>query len=625
MTLTQVGSNPVRVVDGDNVSGVLVNRDLVNIVYTGPSPNFNAGDPTASVHDPLVGIPYDGSEPVFAATAPGISVLMDFIANAQNWAPGPAQAAASISALGLATAANQNTQTTALNTGNTNTSTIATNTTGVAKDVTVSGISGQAGWLTSGLGTASNQTAANELASALGSPVLPIALNPNPRLTNPANGNADITGWSYFQANIATAGQGSANALPAGGGVVNGIKVIPTGSNTSADVSTGNAQISPGQLVQIAFLVYIPSGGPFNGQVIADWTVNGAYNSQNDAPLLTQMSSGWQIVSYTFTAPTNISGLNGVYGTFALALTAGGNVPAADVYYAGFGLIDSNVPGTTAGNHAQAIASTGTPLLHGYNNLINDTSVPGYLSIASGASVFPSIPISKPGYLISIAGEMAAAGTNPFLQVTMAWYDHSIGLAAGGPIAEETWWLPLSNTVFNLYTFGKGPTKGNYLQLQIKNESSQSVNVNLIFSETTQHIARDDWRSVAPTASNAVPGYTFAPNSNPLGLILAGGGAAGQAFTVSDQYIYLLPLYCGEAFIDFSGPGTASELSVAVADLAGNYMFSDVVGAGTGTNPGTNYRNSFYLPRQPCQLYIENAGPNAPICFWGLTIVEYAS
>jgi hypothetical protein len=451
--VTGTPNQPVHVVWAGSNPGVLVNRDESNSAYTSPNPGFSPGDPTCSIHDALIGIPYDGTTDVYATVEPGVSILMDYMENAQNWQPSPAQAAVQIAELGLATASNQGTQ---------------------------------------------------------------------------------ITHESNIEVNTG------------GGGIIGQL----AGSFPSALVSAAGLHIASDFLAA-------------NTGVTRE------------------------------TAQQFLNANQGVTTEIAALLASGS---------------PSGAPG-------------GVPLLHGYDLLINDTAT-AHLTIAAGATAFPTVALKKPGYLISIAGEMAASGTVPFLEVTPIWYDSNVGAAAGQGYSQESWWVPMSDTVATMYTYGKGPTKGNELQLAIKNLSSQSASVYLLLGETTQHIARDDWRSGVLTG---VPGYTSAPNQNPLGLILAGGGPAGQIFTVSQQYIYLLPLYSGQAFIDFNGPGTQSELTVAVADLNGNYMFSDVVGLGQGSNPGVNYRGTFYLPRQPCQLYIANAGPNAPNVFWGLTIVEYAS
>lgn len=111
MLTTLAGTNqPARVISAGDGPGVLVNRDETNQVFISPNAGFNATDVTASILDPLVGIPFDGQEDIYACVAGGVSVTVDYILGAQNWEPSPAQAAAQINALGLATSALQTTQ-----------------------------------------------------------------------------------------------------------------------------------------------------------------------------------------------------------------------------------------------------------------------------------------------------------------------------------------------------------------------------------------------------------------------------------------------------------------------------------------------------------------------------------
>lgn len=103
MTATVIsGVQPALVIRAGDGPGVLVNRDLVNVAYLNDDQAYNVQDVDASILDPLVGIPFDGSENVYALAAAGVSLTVDYIKNALNWTPSPAQAAASISALGLA-------------------------------------------------------------------------------------------------------------------------------------------------------------------------------------------------------------------------------------------------------------------------------------------------------------------------------------------------------------------------------------------------------------------------------------------------------------------------------------------------------------------------------------------
>jgi hypothetical protein len=109
------GSNqPARVITAGDGPGVLVNRDITNQCYIAPIQAFDPGDVTASILDPLVGIPFDGDSDEYATVAAGISITVDYIQNGENWTPSPEQAAQQIASLGLATHAEQVVQETSI-------------------------------------------------------------------------------------------------------------------------------------------------------------------------------------------------------------------------------------------------------------------------------------------------------------------------------------------------------------------------------------------------------------------------------------------------------------------------------------------------------------------------------
>ena len=172
---------------------MVINRDETTQLYVGDDNSVASKNGTGDIDiiDPLSYIVYDGIGTKYAISADtNTSIQVDCVKGATNWAPSPQQAALQISLLGLATESTQqlvktNTASTATNTTgvakdasltplakDTTVSTVATNTTGVAKDASltplakdtsVAAISTQ-GWAASGLaketgGNLANQTA----------------------------------------------------------------------------------------------------------------------------------------------------------------------------------------------------------------------------------------------------------------------------------------------------------------------------------------------------------------------------------------------------------------------------------------------------------------------------------
>lgn len=108
-----MSDNPYRLVSAGDGPCLLINRDLTNQVLIGPDSGIQGGNPNSvSVIDPLGSTAVDGKDDVYGIRVPGASTRpnVDVQVGASYWAPSPAQVAAQINALGLATAANQASQ-----------------------------------------------------------------------------------------------------------------------------------------------------------------------------------------------------------------------------------------------------------------------------------------------------------------------------------------------------------------------------------------------------------------------------------------------------------------------------------------------------------------------------------
>lgn len=498
MTLfTIVGPQPVRVIAAGDGPGVLVNRDLTNQAWTSTEQGFNAGDVTASIHDPLIGIPYDGDEDVYATVATGVSIQMDYMQNAQNWAPSPAQAAQQISALGLATAANQATQ-------------------------------------------IANEAAIN---NTLGSPPQnATVVNPNPYLM----GGSSVGYTAGAGAGIAVTSKPAAGA-PASYSIV----VTPGGGVTQPGFTGGVFPVTGSTKYQFRVGMVLP----FTDVNITSVFVGLAWFS--DAAGTVQISRGGSNLQVP---PANqwvwlnsgtaglVSPSNALSARLVVFITGTANVAAADVYQVAYMPVFTAVPGVPAQDSTLAhlhdrIAVTGTPLLHGYNAVRAPTSA---FNVAVGTPQNFTFPIAKPGYIVQFGVTYAAAAVNPMIQVVMSWQDS----ATNTEIAREVWYMNGNTTVLN--TYGKGPTKGNQLVVTITNMdtagSGSVASVSFSLEETTQHIQRDDWRS-GPLGTISVnqPNALFINSTNdPFALL---PGWIVHAYAGAETDYFLLPLYCGQAII----------------------------------------------------------------------------
>lgn len=266
--------------------------------------------------------------------------------------------------------------------------------------------------------------------------------------------------------------------------------------------------------------------------------------------------------------------------------------------------------------HATAISTTGTPLLHGVNviqgaNLVN---------VPANGFASPFQTVAKPGYVIALQAVSVGTPTSPWLRVSLFWFD-TPGGAHG--TAEEVWVVPVTTSGGSVIRIlGKGPTKGQSVTIQLHNtDGAVACNVTYTFLETTQHIARDDWRS-DPIVS--VAGQTAPAQSDPWALIM--GAETGVAIGASASHGVLLPLYAGQVALNLVNPNTTKNLGITVQavdpQLAGAaaQLFNEPVYALETLHATIN------LPRCPCQLVLfNNQTLGITGLSWSMQPIELAS
>ena len=102
---------------GLGIGYTIANNDIANPVWIGESKSLRPNDPGSVQVAPLGSAPIDPSTTTYIVTS-GPTVQVFLFAGGGTWAPSPAQVAAQIALLGLATASNQGTQITAANATN---------------------------------------------------------------------------------------------------------------------------------------------------------------------------------------------------------------------------------------------------------------------------------------------------------------------------------------------------------------------------------------------------------------------------------------------------------------------------------------------------------------------------
>lgn len=304
-----------------------------------------------------------------------------------------------------------------------------------------------------------------------------------------------------------------------------------------------------------------------------------------------------------------------------LAKESGGNLDTHTKLLSGTqaGAIVANIGSTIGAEVAAQIATGtstgtpgGTPLLHGVKSVYSSGS---QVIPASGTFTTPNITITKPGYLIRVTAQMSAANAvQPTVKADLSW----TVAATGTPItAQEQWYLPAAS-VSAMRTDGRGPTKGDTLSIVFTN--GDTVDTCTIFVnvwETTQHIARDDWRSTGSVASAA--GGAIA-NQNFANLIASDSFSVPAATTITKN----LPLYCGQAAI-FLNQNTAAGSQVSInpgSIFSSTFLATSLVLDWTVQGHVVTIVN---LPRGYVQLLAFNNGAAAAPCAVSIIPVEFAS
>jgi hypothetical protein len=260
----------------------------------------------------------------------------------------------------------------------------------------------------------------------------------------------------------------------------------------------------------------------------------------------------------------------------------------------------------------------GTALTHGIDIVANGFGV----TMAGGQSIaFPPFTITRPGYLCNIAADMTAGGsTDPRCVVDFGWYESTGNTHFG----HEAWVMPAGAGGNDYAHTGRGPTKGQLLQLTFTNaDPLVGCQATFWLAETTQHASRDDIRLHSAGSS---PVWTNAPGLVPIEDILADTGAV--VVPANSSQTYLLPLYSGQASLFWSATGqsAANVASVEVVRAPGPASHSDTYFQLAGATP---FRSSpgllVTLPRAVCLLVLGNTGTSPCTFQVSMYAQEYTS
>lgn len=264
----------------------------------------------------------------------------------------------------------------------------------------------------------------------------------------------------------------------------------------------------------------------------------------------------------------------------------------------------------------------GTPLVHGINFLAGPGAT---ASIPANSSISFTLLCSHPGYFIDIFATVASgSSTVPFLTVTFDWMDS--GQAA--LIDRQRYYLAASSTG-PWRTCGKGPNRGQLIKVTLtNNDPSFAMTANYTIGETTQHIARDDWRTV-DYATASVPGFgtlSQTPNGIALGDMAAGVLATQNNDTLPAHttWTQLLPMYAGLVFWQFNA-NSAITVSVRIPTALGSTPFLDSDSPIWFDSALTDVTIQLAHPRFPLYLDFSNTTAAGIPFGWFGVMVENAS
>lgn len=244
---------------------------------------------------------------------------------------------------------------------------------------------------------------------------------------------------------------------------------------------------------------------------------------------------------------------------------------------------------------------SGRAELHGLHALVPPgTSV----VIPAGGSSTVVVPFTRPGYILMVNAVISnPASTVPFARIGMNW----LAADAATTLAYEEWYVAAVNTGGLWRTSGKGPVKGDFLSFSIGNlDPAFSMTVGYMLLETSQALARDDWRTIDypfPTSPYAAiaPG-AYMPNNCLI--------SDREVINNTVDKFYLLPLYAGEVQLQFATSSLSMIVNLGIPFPIPN-LNNTVIWQDQTTSDVTV---QLVLPRAPCYIEFHNtSGSNLGI------------
>lgn len=259
-----------------------------------------------------------------------------------------------------------------------------------------------------------------------------------------------------------------------------------------------------------------------------------------------------------------------------------------------------HAPGKTI---AGEVAATGAPLIVLHNNILQKNG-----TLAGGGSVtYTSAAFTQPGYAAEfVLTQAIGSPTIPWVRVQLQWIDQTSGIL----VWEDDFILAIgANGGGNQY-IGRGPTKGNQVQVKITNlEPSLGVTYALNIWQDSHVEDRHDWKQDYSGFAFSSPLFSL-PNVGQNNNFLA---FSAPSINANSSVTRLLPLYVGVVDILFITPAGLTGSFTISAPTGTISAAGQAITASLSLAAATTQQYTGTLPRMNMILTLTNNGASAGV------------
>lgn len=252
--------------------------------------------------------------------------------------------------------------------------------------------------------------------------------------------------------------------------------------------------------------------------------------------------------------------------------------------------------------HANAIGVTGVPLT-AFKTII--ASNVGGLNIPANSTVALPTPTTSYGigqvsyeFLFTLFSAAAAA---PVIGIELVWSDSVTGLLTW----DEQYFVFAGRNLAGAHSIsGRGPSKGDRLQVNISNNSATAATAVFVLQQTSRPYSREFWQTVqqAGFANPVFNGLAYAAGNMSAKTLCS----QSQLVAAAGNNVFVLPLYTGLVHLYFrSTDGTLANNEWRIVcdsdqNDAGDTNRLLVFAGASGFAPyGSNFQSAFTLANYP--------------------------